>query len=306
MSQIRILVTTQMMIHNQPRFLKWLSDYGFNVDFVMNDQFLNEKECLNLLPIYDGWIAGDDQITSKVINHLTPRLKIISKWGSGIDSIDIKYAQTNNVVIKNSPGAFKNAVSEIAVGYLLLLSRGILDTHNQVINGIWPKKQYNELVEANIGIIGLGSIGASVAEKLVSFGSKIYYYDPFVNMKKFIKKDFNEILKISDFLIFTCGLNNSTKYMLNKKNIGLIKQGSYVINVGRGPVIEEDALIIGLEQKKILGAALDVYEKEPLSQASKLKNYNVVLGSHNANNTSKAVESVHKMTVENLTSFFNV
>jgi len=306
MSKPKILVTTQMMIHDQSRFLKWLGDDGFDVEFVMNEQFLDEKSCLNLAPIYDGWIAGDDQITSNVIDHLTPCLKIISKWGSGIDSIDVEYALKNEVIIKNSPGAFKNAVSEIAVGYLLLLSRGLLDTHKQVIDGYWPKKQYIELVDANIGIIGLGAIGSSVAEKLVSFGSNIYYYDPCVNIKKFVKKDFNEILKISDFLIFACGLNNSTKYMLNKKNIAHIKKGAYVINVGRGPVIEEEALIKGFEQKKILGAALDVYEKEPLDKNSKLKNFNTIFGSHNANNTYQAVEKVHKLTIENLNNFFNL
>jgi len=306
MNKPRILVTTQMMIHNQPRFLKWLNDVGFDVDFVMNDQFLNEKECLNLPPIYDGWIAGDDQITSSVIDHLTPKLKIISKWGTGIDSIDKKYTEKKNVIVKNTFGAFKDTVSEIAVAYLLSLSRGLFDTHHKVINGYWPKIQYTELVDSNVGIIGLGAIGEGVAKRLENFRSNIFYSDPVVKNKSYKKVSFEKILTISDYLIFTCDLNSSTFHMLNMKNINNLKKGSFIINVGRGSIISEEALIYGFDAGLIAGAGLDVFEIEPLSFNNKLKKYNVIFGSHNANNTRIAVENVHKNTINNLCNFFNI
>lgn len=304
MSQFKILVTTQMMIHDQPRFTNWLEDLNFDVDFVMNDQFLNEKECLNLPPIYDGWIAGDDQISSKVIDHLCPKLKIISKWGTGTDSIDKKYTEEKKVIVKNSPGAFKDAVSEIAIAYLLSLSRGLFDTHHKVIDGSWPKVKYTELVDSNIGIVGLGAIGEGVAKRLENFGSNIFYCDPVVKNKLYKKVSFENILNISDYVIFTCDLNESTFHMLNMKNIKNLKKGSFIINVGRGPVLSEEALIYGLDSGLIAGAGLDVFEVEPLKFNNKLKKYNVIFGSHNANNTTIAVENVHKNTINNLVNFF--
>jgi len=182
----------------------------------------------------------------------------------------------------------------------------LFDTHHKVINGYWPKIQYTELVDSNVGIIGLGAIGEGVAKRLENFRSNIFYSDPVVKNKSYKKVSFEKILTISDYLIFTCDLNSSTFHMLNMKNINNLKKGSFIINVGRGSIISEEALIYGFDAGLIAGAGLDVFEIEPLSFNNKLKKYNVIFGSHNANNTRIAVENVHKNTINNLCNFFNI
>lgn len=300
----KILVTTQMMIHDQDRFQDWLIDLGYEVDFVMNEQFLSESECLELEPIYTGWIAGDDEVTSVVIDHLCPQLKIISKWGTGLDSIDISYAKVKGLTIKNSPGAFKDAVGELAVGYLLALTRGIVKTHVSVMSESWPKQQYRTLVGMKVGLVGLGAIGLGVAQRLSALGCEIVYCDPRVNSSVYKKIGLDELCSHCEALVLTCNLNATTHHLVNKEFLSKSKKGLFVINVGRGALIDEAALLCALESNDIGGAALDVYEAEPLPKKSKIRSFdNVILGSHNANNTVCAVEFVHKNTISQLDNF---
>ena len=303
----RILVTTQMMIHDQNRFGKWLQEYDFKVDFLMNDQFLNESDCLQINPVYSGWIAGDDEITNKVIDHLIPSLEIISKWGTGIDSIDTKYAKDAGLLVKNSPGAFGDAVGEIAVAYLLALSRGILKTHFEVLHGAWPKKQYIGLNDMSIGIVGMGAIGQGILNRLHCFGCKTSYFDPNIELQTSQKLGFEDLLTKSDAIIVSCELNPTTFQLFNKDAFNMMKSNALFINVSRGPIVKFNDLVLALKENMIAGAALDVYEEEPLPENKDvLDPLNIILGSHNGNNTRSAVENVHENTILNLVNFFNV
>jgi D-3-phosphoglycerate dehydrogenase len=298
---MRILVTTQMMIHDQERFSKALSSCCDSIDFVMNEQFLTEEQCLELPPIYDGWIAGDDEITCSVIDHMLPRLKVISKWGTGIDSIESDYAESQGVSIKNSPGAFSDAVGEMAVAYLLSLTRGVVSTDRCVRRGIWPKNKYRTLVDFDVGFIGMGAIGSGAAARLASLGCDVHYSDPLVTMSDYKKVSIEDLFYLCDAVIITSSLNPSTNALVNKSLIARSKKGVIIINVGRGPIVVEEDLVWGLEEGIVVGVALDVYETEPLPVSSKLLKFeNVILGSHNANNTVDAVEYVHKNTIDQL------
>jgi len=300
---MRILISTQMMIHDQDRFGKELSKYGYEVDFIMNNQFLSEAECLELNPVYDGWIAGDDQITKAVIDHFLPKLKVVSKWGTGVDSIDLEHAKKSGLHIANSPGAFKDAVGELAIAYLLILTRGVLDTHESVKAGMWPKRRYEDISNLTIGVIGMGAIGHGVATRVQSLGGAVIYSDPYSLDEDFTKVELNELLKNSDAIVVTCNLNDSTYHLLNSSAFSLCKKSPYLINVSRGPIVDEEALILALKNCVLSGAALDVYEVEPLSESSPLREFNnVIFGSHNANNTSDAVKFVHMNTIKNLVS----
>lgn len=302
----KILVTTQMMINDESRFRSWLDRLGYESEFVRNEQFLNEDQCLKLQPVYDGWIAGDDEITSKVIKHLLPKLKIISKWGTGIDSIDIDYANKSQVAICNTPGAFGDAVGEMAVAYLLALTRGIVSTHLDVSNGGWPKIRRSTLIGMNVGVIGLGAIGLGAADRLKALGCKVFYTDPSVDSSKYDKVSLNSLFQKCDAVIITCNLNSSTLKLVDKELLKNAKQGLLLVNVARGPIVDEGALISALFSGHLSGAALDVFEYEPISQSNKLRKHpNVILGSHNANNTKDAVEYVHQNTIQNLEVFFN-
>ena len=297
----RVLVTTQMMVHDQARFDKWLSELGYQVDFLVSSQNLNEEQCLAVKPIYDGWIAGDDQITASVLNHFLPTLKIISKWGTGIDSIDLDYASANGVEVRNSPGAFKDAVGEMALAYLLCLTRGILRTHIAVAGGHWPKYQHPTLVDIEVGIIGLGAIGAGVANRIAALGGRVCYSDPKVENNQFDRLSLDMLVKRVDAVIITCDLNASTYHLVDKVLLSKFKRGMFIVNVSRGQLINEPALCEALSDGTIAGAALDVFESEPIAKDNKLlKLDNIILGSHNANNTRSAVEYVHTNTIEQL------
>ena len=298
---MRVLVTTQMMIHDQDRFDKELAKFGYDVDFVMNEQFLTEEECLKLPAIYDGWIAGDDEITKSVIDHFTPSLKVVSKWGTGIDSIDLDYAKDKELIIANSPGAFKEAVGELAVAYLLVLTRGILETHNSVMSGKWPKRRFQDMSNLTIGLVGMGAIGQGVAERIIALGGHVVYADPYSEVTNYDKVELDELMKISDAIIITCNLSHTTFHLINNETLNLCERTPYLINVSRGPIVDEKSLVEALASGVLAGAALDVYEIEPLEINSNLKELgNVVLGSHNANNTVNAVNYVHENTILNL------
>lgn len=299
--EFNVLITTQMMIHDQERFSTWLNKLGCNAHFVMNDQFLSESQCLELTDCYDGWIAGDDQITSAVIDHLNPKLKVISKWGSGIDSIDLDYAKLVDLTVVNSPGAFQDSVGEMAVGYLLALTRGLVHTHTEVLNFRWPKVRYRTLVGMKIGIVGFGAIGRGVASRLKSLGCDISYSDPNVDDINYTKQDLIDLVASNEAIIITCALNESTRSLFDSQMFDKMSENSYLINVSRGPIVNESALLLFLRKGKFAGVALDVYEVEPLALSNQLREFgNIIFGSHNANNTIDAVEFVHKNTIDEL------
>ena len=300
----KILVSTQMMIHEQTRFREKLEGLGLEVDFLMNEQNVTEAECLRIEPKYSGWIAGDDEITASVLDHMSPNLKVISKWGTGLDSINIEYAKTKGISVKNSPGAFAEAVGEMAVAYLLALSREVIKTDREVRDGNWPKVQMKTLSEMKVGIVGLGAIGESAARYISALGGTIHYFDPFVVSEEFERlDDIGLLFNASDAVVITTSLTKETRGLVNKDVISKAGSGVLLVNVSRGPVIVEDDLVWGLETGLILSAALDVFEKEPVPKDSRLITFkNVIFGSHNANNTAKAVEFVHANTIDQLHS----
>ena len=290
-----------MMIHDQEHFREVLSGYGYDVHYVMNEQFLTEQDCLKLDPVYDGWIAGDDKITKDVIDHLIPRLKVVSKWGTGIDSIDVEYARSKGLRVLNSPGAFRDAVGELALAYLLALTRGILQTHISVASGGWPKTRFRELSNLTVGVVGMGAIGEGVAERVKKLSGRVIFTDPARMNNGYEKVELKELMKLSDVIIITCDLNSSTIHLINEETLRYCDNAPYLINVSRGPIVDEASLFRALKDGVLSGAALDVYEEEPLPNESPLRSLrNVIFGSHNANNTYNAVKEVHRRTIANL------
>lgn len=301
---INVLITTQMMLKDKERWSRLLASVGVNVDFYDSEQRLNESDCMALPVKYSGWIAGDDEITAPVLDRLAPTLSVISKWGAGIDSIDKAYAESIGVKVMNTPGAFATAVSEIAVGYVLTLTREILTTHSQVTSGNWPKTQHKALDELAIGILGYGAIGSAVGARLKPFGCQIAFADPYVDedLSTPQKVATSQLFNISNIVIVTCPLTANTVGSVGASLLRSMPRPSYLVNVSRGPIVNESDLVDALADNTLSGAALDVYETEPLPLSSSLRSLNVVLGSHNANNTQRTVELVHESTIRNLLS----
>ena len=301
---MNVLITGLMMIKEKDRFKTFFKEkYDIETFFPPVEQYLHEKELLSIVGEFDGWICGDDEITRRVLQKSLPRLKVISKWGTGIDSIDMNSAKELSIPVYNAPGAFADAVSEVAVGYILNLNRQISLIDKMVRYGSWPKIQSKGLASKTVGIIGYGAIGQSIAQKIKVFGCKIFFYDPHIKHDKSIASecDFNKLVSTSDIVCLACNSNSENHHLFNKSVFDQMKRDSYIINVGRGQLIDEQALISALMSKKISGAALDVFENEPLPLNSKLLDFdNIILGSHNANNQKEATENVHQITIKNL------
>tara|TARA_B100000989_G_scaffold297597_1_gene283806 strand:+ start:462 stop:1397 length:936 start_codon:yes stop_codon:yes gene_type:complete len=307
-----VLVTNLMMLKEQDRFNEELTSLGLNPIFAEVNQFLNEEQLLKYSGNIDAILSGDDLYTEKVLRAFLPRLKGISKWGTGLDSFDLEAAKRLNVPIYNSPGAFDEAVSEVALGYIISLSRNLHFIDRSIREGAWPKISGKRLSGKNIGIIGLGAIGSSIAKKCDFLGMKVSYFDPCLDDKstniKFKKFEMiKDLLKISDFIIISCNANKDNKGLINKNLLKFFKKGSFLINVSRGSIINESDLIDALKDNILAGAALDVFEKEPIEKNNPLLGMNnVILGSHNANNEDETNELVHFNTLTNLKKILKI
>lgn len=302
----RILISNIMMLNERPRFEAEIRARGWEPMFPEVDQFLSEEACLSLAGQFDGWIAGDDRITRKVFEAHLPRLKGIAKWGTGLDSIDLAAAAEFGVPVKNSPAAFSEAVAEVAIGYMLMLTRSLLAIDQGVRAGQWPKPRGLGLFGRTLGLIGYGAIGQGIARRAQGCGMTVIAHDPPLaaarpDMPNVTFKEIDVLMAKADVVVLACNLTSENNHIVNAERLALMKPEAIVVNVGRGPLVDEVALIAALEADQIAGAALDVFEEEPLPMTSSLRNLpNVVLGSHNANNLHSAVEHVHANTLANL------
>lgn len=303
MSAPRVLVSNIMMLKERDRFDAALRGMGYDPvwapDHASYGQFLSEAQCLSLVGDIDGWLAGDDAISRAVLEAALPRLKVIAKWGTGTDSIDRAAAADLGVPVLNSPGAFADAVAEVAMGLILMLTRHLGAIDRAIRAGGWPKPQGVELRGATLGMIGLGAIGGRIAELGRAFGMGVIHHDPFVAGSV----DPQQIAAQSDIVCLACALTPQNRHIVNAGFLAAMKPQAILVNVARGPLVDEAALIAALRAGTIGGAALDVFETEPLPAGHPLAAMDrVVLSSHNANNGLRAVEAVHANTLRNLAS----
>lgn len=307
----RIFVSNIMMLNERPRFEAEIRARGWEPVFPEVDQFLTEEACLALAGQFDGWLAGDDRITRAVLEAHLPRLKGIAKWGTGLDSIDLAAAAELGIPVKNTVGAFSEAVAEVAIGYMLMLTRSLLAIDQGVRAGGWPKPRGLGLFGRSLGLIGYGAIGQGIARRARGCGMTVIAHDPpqaaavcsgnEQDMPDVTFMDLDALMAKSDVVALACNLTAENTHIINAARLALMKPEAIVVNVGRGPLVDEAALIAALQAGQIAGAGLDVFEEEPLLMSSPLRSLpNVVLGSHNANNLLSAVEHVHANTLANL------
>lgn len=267
---------------------------------------LSEDELLPLIGDVDGIICGDDWITERVLTAAS-RLKVISKWGTGIDSIDLKAADRLGVSVRNTPNAFSEPVADTVMGYTLLLARQFDVMDRDIRRGLWQKPQLVSLRELTLGVIGVGNCGKAVVHRASAFGMRVLGNDPLEMANDFLASTgvqmipLERLLREADLVSLNPTLNPTSYHLINDKALALMKPTAYLINTSRGPVVDEVALVRALERKQIAGAALDVFEIEPLPEDSPLRQLdNCWLAPHNANSSPLAAQRVHENTVRNL------
>lgn len=279
-----------------------------NIELVIPpvNERLTEGELLKWIKDIDGVICGDDQFTSNVLNR-AKHLKVISKWGTGIDSIDKEEAEKLGILVCNTPNAFSDPVADTVLGYILSFARKIPWTDKVMHFGKWEKQESIALKNRAIGVVGVGNIGKAVIRRAVAFGMKALGNDiqqiafPFLKSTGTAMLPLDELLQKADFISINCDLNSTSYHLIGKREFSLMKASAYVINTARGPILDEKALIWALENEVIAGAALDVFESEPLPEESPLRQFeNCLLSPHNANSSPEAWKSVHENTINNL------
>lgn len=302
----KVMVSAPYMLQEMEKFNYFFAENDIDVFVPDVKERMEESMLLPIIHEFDGVVCGDDRFTEAVFEKAT-RLKVISKWGTGIDSINLAAAAKHNVKVYNTPDAFSHPVSDTVLGLILNFSRNIMASDKLMKSGQWYKIKGKTLSEQTLGIIGLGDVGTRVAKKAHAFGMKILANDirkisPVIIEQydiEMVTKE--ELYRRSDFITLNCDLNETSYHLLTEKEFKLMERKPVIINTSRGPVIKEDDLIKALENNQISGAGLDVFEVEPLPLDSKLRTMdNVILSAHNTNSSPKYWDRVHENTLNNL------
>jgi D-3-phosphoglycerate dehydrogenase len=304
---LRVLVSAPYMVPGFARFHGLFDAAGIEVVLAPVTERLCEEELLRHAGQIDGAICGDDRFTARVLEAFTPRLKVISKWGTGIDSIDQEAAARLGIRVCNTPGAFTEAVADTVMGLILAFSRQIPWSSSEIKAGRWEKLVARALHECTLGVVGVGLIGKAVLRRARPFGIRLLGNDIVEIDPAFIQEvgvrmtSLPDLLSQADFVSFNCDLNPTSVHLANRETLAHVRPGTILINTSRGPVVDEKALVGALQEGRLAGAALDVFEDEPLPADSPLLRMdNVLLSPHNANSSPAAWERVHWNTVRNL------
>jgi len=306
-TKAEVLLSAPYMIPVLDRFRPVFEGAEIEVQVASVRERLSEAELLGYAGKFDGVISGDDLFSAAVLRAFAPRLRVISKWGTGIDSIDRPEAERLGIRVFNTPGAFTEAVADSVLGFVLSFARRIPWTDREVKSGGWGKPPGRALTECSLGVVGVGAIGKAVLRRARSFGmhllgNDIVPVDPaFLQETGVSMVTLEALLADSDFVSLNCDLNPTSQDLIDSRALSGMKPSAVLINTARGPVVREEALVEALRERRIAGAALDVFLEEPLPPTSPLRTMdNVLLSPHNANSSPQAWERVHRSTIANL------
>jgi D-3-phosphoglycerate dehydrogenase len=301
------------MLPSVERFRPVFERHGIELITPQVHERLEEAEILKYAGQFDGAICGDDRYTRQALEACAPRLKVISKWGTGVDSIDAETCARLGIKVGRTPNAFTLPVADTVMGYILAFSRRQPWMDRAMKLGEWQKIPGKALHEQTLGIIGVGTIGKAITRRARAFGMKVIGNDileidhVFVAETGIQMSNIETLLSSSDFISINCDLNPTSVHLINAQSLKHVKPAAILINSARGPIVKEADLISALQTKKLGGAALDVFEVEPLPQDSPLmKMDNVMLAPHNANSSPAAWERVHWNTIKNLLEGLNI
>jgi D-3-phosphoglycerate dehydrogenase len=303
----RIIVSAPYLQPHIERYRAVFDAHGAEIILPVVNERLSEEELFSLVGEIDGVVAGDDRFTRHVLEKAVPRLKVISTWGTGIDAFDQEACRELGVVIRNTPDAFTDPVADSVMGYVLAFARRLPWMDRQMKSGVWDKIPGRALNETTLGIIGVGRIGKAVARRARAFGIRLVGHDiidmpgDFLDETGIAMLSREEVLSLSDYVTLNCDLNPSSRHLMDAKSFALMKRDAVLINMARGPIVDEKALVEALSLGQIAGAGLDVFEEEPLPAGSPLRAMdNVLLAPHNSNSSPKAWARVHDNTLKNL------
>ena len=307
---MRILITCPPMLRAIDRFRAEFARHGAEIETPNVTQTLSEAELIQLVPKFDGWIIGDDPANRNVFTAAKAgRLKAAVKWGVGVDNVDFQACKDLGIPISNTPGMFGREVADIALGYEVALARETFAIDRGVKAGEWLKPAGMSLAEKKVALVGFGDIGRNTAKRLLACEMEVTAYDPFFKpapgLESVKQGTWPVGIEEADFLVITCALTQENRHCVNESLLARAKRGIRIVNVSRGPLIDEAALAAALTSGQVHSAALEVAEVEPVPLDSPLRWFGdrVLFGSHNASNTVDAVNRTSHRAIDLLFGF---
>lgn len=289
-----------------PEAIEILKNSGLEVD----ETKISKEALPSKIGAYDAIIVRSATKVTKEVIEAGEKLKVIGRAGTGLDNIDLDVAKAHKITVLNTPTANSISVAELVFGFMISLSRHIVQGTNGLRNGKWEKKMLKgfELYDKTLGIIGFGHIGKEVAKRALTFGMKVVTYDvvkdngglnvEFVNL--------GELLKMSDYITVHLPLIPATKHMISDEEFSQMKSTAFFVHAARGGIVDDEALYRALKGGKIAGAALDVFESEPPNDTEQkiLSMSNVIATPHLGASTIEAQKRVGIQMAEKIVNFF--
>ncbi len=305
----RIFISTSSFAENDASPLQLLKDAGLDVHLNPHGRQLTPEECLNLYHDIDGLIAGTEALNARVLKSAR-KLRVISRCGAGVDNVDREAAEKLGIKVFSTPDAPTQAAAELTIGLMLDLMRGISGEDRLVRAGKWQKKTGNLLSGKTLGILGLGRIGQRIVELTRPFNLKYFAWDISPD-RRFAGKysvefgELDEILRKADIITIHLPYAPELKGIIGDRELGLMKRNAFIINAARGGLVDEAALYTALKEKKIAGAALDVFGQEPYhGPLTELDN--IVLTPHIGSYAIEARVEMEIQSVKNLLQGFGL
>ena len=297
LSECKILVTPTTYGKGDPRLHGELEAAVSEVIYNPTGRPLTSDELRELLPGCDGYIAGLDRIDAAAL-EAADRLRVVARYGVGVDNVDLEAARRRGVVVTNTPNVNSSSVAELAIGLILCLARKIPDQVSSVKAGEWNRCMGLTLEGKTVGLMGFGNIGKEVARRLSGWSGRLLAYDPIPDCQaaatfgvELVTQ--SELLAESDFLSLHLPLLGSTCQIVNTEFLGMMKKGAFLINTARGNLIDESSLQAALESGHLRGAALDAFGQEPPSaQNPLLKIPSLIVTPHCGGHTDLAMNAM--------------
>ncbi|GGG01669.1 phosphoglycerate dehydrogenase [Paenibacillus abyssi] len=301
---LKVLITPRSFGKGSPAPLEMLKNKGYEIVINPYGRIMTKEEMVSLIQDVDGVIVGVDPLDKEVLQHAR-KLKVISKYGVGIDNVDTDYAKQMSIPVTVTAGANKEAVADYAFALMLGTARKLAQIDKECKNVNWNKMTTIDMWGKTLGLIGLGNIGKGVAKRAGGFNMNVLAYDLFQD-KAYAEANgihyvpLETLLKESDFISMHLPLNEQTRHIIGSQQFKIMKPTAVIVNTARGGLIDEEALFCALKENQIWGAGIDVFEQEPPHNKELLGLDNIIIGSHCAASTYGAIDEMGMMASANI------
>ena len=304
-----VMIFIQFLQDPNGPHVELLRQAGLEVRFPPRPDITDEEENVRVLQGISATIAGGEPYSRRVMAAL-PDLRVISRWGVGVDRVDLEAATGSNAVVTITPSANHEAVAEHAVALLLAVSRFLVQRNAEIHQGLWERRCALPLREKTLGLVGLGRIGRSVAVRAEAFRMRLLAHEAFPD-REFARRhgielvDLDTLLARSDYVTLHVPLTEETRGLINRRTLSRMKPGALLINTSRGGLVVEEDLVDALKSGHLGGAGLDVFLKEPIQPDHPLLELdNVLVSDHTAGIDTRSVEAMAVEAARNIVELY--